>query len=46
MIERVVKQKIEKYEPVPKLIDCALDAHGFGTGSWKNHSEARFFNQI
>jgi hypothetical protein len=22
-------------EPVPKLFDCALKAHGFGTGSWK-----------
>jgi hypothetical protein len=30
-------------EPVPKLINCALKAHGFGTGSWKKRLEARFF---
>jgi hypothetical protein len=29
-------------EPVPKLIDCALNAHGFGTGSWKTRSKTRF----
>ncbi|MDR1863820.1 MAG: transposase family protein [Treponema sp.] len=30
-------------EPVPKLFNCALKAHGFGTGSWKKRLEARFF---
>jgi hypothetical protein len=27
------QQKALIYEPVPKLIDCALNAHGFGTAS-------------
>jgi predicted transcriptional regulator len=25
------------FEPVPKLINCALTAHGFGTGSFNNN---------
>jgi hypothetical protein len=33
----------EKKEPVPKLIDCALNAHGFGTGFWKKRPKVRFF---
>jgi hypothetical protein len=30
-------------ELVPKLINCALKAHGFGTSSWKKRLDARFF---
>jgi hypothetical protein len=29
-------------ELVPKLIDCALNAHGFGTSSWKNRQKPGF----
>jgi hypothetical protein len=31
-----------RLEPVPKLIDYALNAHGFGTGSWKNRQKPGF----
>jgi hypothetical protein len=34
------------YELVPKLIDCALNAHGFGTSSWKNRQKPGFSTKI
>jgi hypothetical protein len=39
-------RKLYLYELVPKLIDCALNAHGFGTSSWKNWQRPGFSTKI
>ncbi|MDR1909435.1 MAG: hypothetical protein LBQ35_05935 [Spirochaetaceae bacterium] len=43
-VDIVIIKKKKDVEPVPKLIDCALKAHGFGPGFWKKRPKVRFFH--